>query len=237
MRKILTLFKPVFVYRNVRYRICSPESFSVAREVFSKKTYDNWIDQVHVETVVDLGCNIGYFTCYLGSRTAPSSIDGLLVDPNADVIEECRWHLAENGFTRCRTLCAAVGPDADECDLFVSDFNISSSVRSFESGYPFPLRQTETLRVPVVRLSELIDTFGDRRVNILKIDIEGSELELLEQNLECLRKVDWIVIEWHKWVLSYADVESRLNGSGFASIAVLKEDDVCGLGLFKNAGF
>jgi hypothetical protein len=51
--------------------------------------------------------------------------------------------------------------------------------------------------VSCVTIPELIETSGYKRVSILKVDIEGAELELFKHNTDWLELVDNLVIELH----------------------------------------
>lgn len=186
--------------------------------------------------MVDLGCNAGLFTCLLASRYGKDDITGLLVDADPDVLEECKWHLDANGLENCEAVCAVVGPaDAQEADFYISEFNISSSAKPFDESYPIPLQAVKKISRQAVLLEDLIrGAFGDERVHVLKIDIEGSESDLLAQDLSCLEQVDWLVIEWHKWVLSLEDVTAVLSRYELTLTCVLKEDSICGLALYQN---
>ncbi|HCK10095.1 MAG TPA: hypothetical protein DHW45_09480 [Candidatus Latescibacteria bacterium] len=233
---VLRTISPRFRYGETSYRVHSPESFSVASEIFKQRTYDSISEQNDVRTIVDLGCNTGYFTCFLAEHFGADMIEGILVDADTDVLAECDWHLDKNGIRNCRTLHAVVGPEGEEtAEFHVGEFNISSSARGFEGDYPFPARAKKSVQVPLANLRGILaDTFGDRRVDILKIDIEGSEADLLAGDLGYLRQVDTIVIEWHKWVLDFGEVKMKLKGVGFSDYEILKEDSICGVACFRN---
>jgi len=236
LKRVLSFLSPTFKHDGIVYRIKSPESFLIAREIFKQGTYDLLLNQTKIHTVIDLGCNTGFFTCLLSGRYGGKNIKGVLVDADADVLKECEWHLQANHIDNCKTICAIIGAtNSQTSDFFISEFNISSSTRPFDENYPFPLRTIKKVKRPVVTLKKLITTiFASERVNILKIDIEGSEMELLAQDLSCLNQVDWIVLEWHKWVISLEEVINGLSKYNFTLIDILKEDSICGLVLLQN---
>jgi len=224
-----------FKVGEVTYRVLAPESFSVAREMFGLPTYRFLLNNVEIRTFIDLGCNTGFLACLLASEYGASHIVGVLVDANPDMVEESWWHLKRNGMAKCKAIWAVVGPETTVADFFVSEFSIASSSRAFGADYPFPITAMNKLTVPVISLHKLIvDEFGDKRINLLKVDIEGSELDLLGSDISYLSQIDWIVIEWHKWVLSLSDVQKKLIPIRFEFISALKEDEICGLALFKN---
>jgi hypothetical protein len=56
-------------------------------------------------------------------------------------------------------------------------------------------------RVRAVTIASLMDKAGFDRVDILKLDIEGAEIELFDANCEeWIDRVDAIVIELHDWI-------------------------------------
>lgn len=235
---ILQTLSPVFSYKSVRFRIKSPESISIAREIFYGDTYTQFLSENPIRTFIDVGCNTGFFTCLLAVYNDTTLLKGILIDADPEVLEESKWHLRTNNLLRCDTICALVGPSGSSTvDFYVSDFNISSSAIPLDDKYPFPIKSSKKIKVPVIQLDHLIhEKFAEERVNVAKIDIEGSEIDLLKQDLTFLSRVDWIIMEWHKWVIPLEDVSKRLKQFDFQLARVLKEDTICGLALYKNQG-
>jgi FkbM family methyltransferase len=91
----------------------------------------------------------------------------------------------ENGLSKYNTPFGLVGPtDSEGADFYVTGFNFSSSGIPFDSDYPFSLRTVKRISATVVRLESLIlGHSGKRRINLLKIDIEGREADLLAHHL------------------------------------------------------
>ena len=168
-KKLLTFISPTFVHNGIIYRVRSPETFSIAREIFKRHTYDLLLNQAEIHSVIDLGCNTGFFTCLLGGRYRHKNVKGILVDADADVLRECKWHLRVNHIDNCKTMCAIVGPDDSQMsDFFISEFNISSSTRPFDENFPFPLRTIKKIKGQVVTLKKLITTtFGNERYKLV----------------------------------------------------------------------
>lgn len=221
---------------GIVYRVKSPESFAITKEIFKTGTYDPLLKKGIIRNFVDLGCNTGYVACLLADRYGPGNIKGLLVDANPEMIEETGWHLRENGLLGCRAIWGLVGPsNSESCTFHMSEFNLCSSARPLDRKHPLPLRTVKEIAVPVFKLERLFDEhFGGEKIDFLKVDIEGSEEELLCGNISCLRRVEWVVLEWHKWIISLEEVKGLLDAAGFRLGGVLKEDDICGLAMFGN---
>jgi len=227
---------PVFRYRNIKYRIKTPESFSIAKEIFFDTTYIQFLSENPIETFIDIGCNTGFFTTLLAAYNDANTLEGVLIDADPEVLEEAEWHKQANNLSKCDLICAIVGPDdISSAEFYVSDFNISSSAIPFDEKHPFPIEASKRIEVPVIHLDQLIKKkFKDKRVDVIKIDIEGSELDLLSHDLGYLKQVDWIILEWHKWVVTLDATSQKLEKYNFKVVEVLKEDTICGLALYEN---
>ncbi|MCL5104803.1 MAG: FkbM family methyltransferase, partial [Armatimonadetes bacterium] len=60
-----------------------------------------------------------------------------------------------------------------------------------------PQTATRALKVKVQRLSTIMETLGHDRIDILKMDIEGSEYEVIRDILDSKIDVDQILVEFH----------------------------------------
>jgi FkbM family methyltransferase len=141
-------------------------------------------------TVVDVGANIGYNTVHAARRTGPRG-RVIAIEPTPDNLEVLRRNVADSGCTNVRIEPVAVGRAAGSRDLFVR--GDVSAVNSF-----FPVscyaHVTSVLPVPVVPLDELVD--GD--VSVVKIDVEGAEVEVLEGMTRLLAAPRVaLIVEWH----------------------------------------
>ena len=62
-----------------------------------------------IRTFAALGCNVGYFTCWLCHQLKSTQLKGLMVDAHADAIEDARWHVATNNLRNVHVLHGLVG--------------------------------------------------------------------------------------------------------------------------------
>ena len=58
----------------------------------------------------------------------------------------------------------------------------------------------KSYQVPGKTVDKIIEDFGIQSVDILKVDIEGSEKEVFENSLLWIKKVNSIVIELHDFI-------------------------------------
>ena len=79
----------------------------------------------------------------------------------------------------------------------------------------------DTIKVEGLSLDEFLKTESIPQIDLLKIDIEGAEIEVFNSCSDAfLRSIDQITVEFHEWVggsskTEVKDVVSRLQALGF----------------------
>ena len=74
--------------------------------------------------------------------------------------------------------------------------------------------------------------FGTMPCDLLKVDVEGSEMDFFRSETDFLRRTKFILCEWHKWHVSLHELETFLSGQEFESKRILHEDEGLGTALF-----
>jgi FkbM family methyltransferase len=141
-------------------------------------------------TVVDVGANIGYNTLH-AARCAGRRGRVVAIEPTPDNLAVLRHNVAAAGLGNVAIAPVAAGSARGTRDLFVR-----GDVSAVNSLYPQSCYAsvTEVLRIPVVPLDELCDGPAD----VVKIDVEGAELEVLEGMSRMLQAPQLaLIVEWH----------------------------------------
>jgi FkbM family methyltransferase len=123
-------------------------------------------------TFVDVGAHIGLLTL-AGARAVGASGKVLAIEPVPLCFELLQRSLTINGLAeRVEGKCQAVGAHHAHCKFFVRDVLGHSSLTrgEFAAG--------DEIEVNVTSLDELVRP--GQRVDLIKIDVEGAELEVLE---------------------------------------------------------
>ena len=222
--------------RRLRYRIFSLACMVNALEAFSDDgSYRKVIAELSPRTFADLGCFVGYFALLIADETGPEHVKGLCIDANPFIIPLCETNIHTAGLTGVGVLNGAVGAtsDAGETDFFVTRQEISSCVSGLFNPKALPTGPIRRASVKVIDVFEEWDRlFGETRVDVLKLDIEGSEILFLDNAGRFLDLVQNIIVEWHKWATSLENLRERLAGCGFQLAEVLEEDSHAGLAWF-----
>ena len=217
------------------YRVRYGESLLMADEIFHRQVYKDPFEGRTVKTFVDLGSNVGYFTCYAADRIGPDAI-GIAVDANPKMAEETRWHIDHNGWTGVKGMWAVVGfpTNVAEAPFFLNPSNISGSATVLNPNIPAKGAQTE-IKVQTVDLERAWQEHaGDRRVDVMKVDVEGFEVKVLETIPGLLQRTDSVVLEWHKWITPREPVDEILGRAGLRFQKVVTEDPHCGVAFYKR---
>ena len=92
---------------------------------------------------------------------------------------------------------------------------------SFTMLRDVPSKRTATGEV--CRLSTILEKLGHKRINLLKVDIEGAEYEVIEEIVQLGDRIDQVLIEFHHRLFSNADALEQtrsalrqLHAGGFA---------------------
>ncbi len=141
-------------------------------------------------TVVDVGANIGYNTCYAAQRVGQSGRVYAL-EPAQDSLAVLYANLFANGLTNVFVLPYAAGSR-----YAVKQFFLRGKVSAVNSLFQdnFYAAVTATIEVLAVPLDDLIPVTPD----LVKIDVEGAELDVLQGMARMLDAPTLrLIVEWH----------------------------------------
>lgn len=172
-------------------------------EIFVKGIYD-FPSAAQRPFIIDCGSNIGLSIIKFKQSYPHATIIGF--EPDATLydiaINNVRSADCENGVTINN---AAVG-DSEDTLTFYRD--------GADGGSLVSTKQASPTVVKVLRLS----TFIDRPVDFLKIDIEGTELDVLQEIETKLHLVQNVFVEYHSFISQpqvLDDILRRMTQAGF----------------------
>lgn len=223
------------------YRLTSLDQLSIEYGMFTAQEYARALGDQSVETFIDLGCNAGWFALWLSARGRDRRCIGLLVDAHPRMVAEAAWHLKQNGLANCVVVHGAVGvrPGKSWTTFHVHPSSVASSVLPYQPGKQHPVKGRITdVTVPAVSVgSEWNGRFGNMAVDLLKVDIEGKELDFVAYESGFLQKrVTRVVVEWHKWCTSLAQLDDQFTSISFERRGVYGETDTVGVAAYLNVG-
>ena len=180
------------------------ESFYTIHEIFYLNSYGN-LKIESSDFVLDCGAHIGLFTV----KAARKSSQVVSVEPASSnftlLLRNIALNALEKKVTPIKRIIAAKSGLSISLHLHHSKaWNRICSENSVE---------TEVEIVESVSVDDLSDEL-DRRFDVLKIDIEGAELELLKGSQETLKSVRELVLEYHSERL-LQECKEFLDSHGF----------------------
>ena len=167
------------------------------REIFEKEIYHFTTDSAN-PYIIDCGSNIGLSIIYFKKLFPQSVLVGFEPDPEAfaTLLENVRLsglegiELKNKGVWNCETFLD-----------FSPDGSDGGRIALNQDGH-------HTLRIETVRLKDFLQ---EKPVDLLKMDIEGAELTVLNDCREELHHVKRVFIEYHSFTGEPQDLDSILQ--------------------------
>jgi FkbM family methyltransferase len=162
---------------------------ALVEEIFNEKAYA--LEIGNVARIIDLGGNIGLASLFLAQRYPDAQI--CCVEPIPDNLSVLRRNIEENKLS-IRVIAAAVGARDGQ-----TQFELSSDPRQHAASNSKVVvdRTGRKVDVEVISIPSLLRLMEWDEFDLLKIDIEGGEVEVLAGQPEWLRKVRYIIGEGH----------------------------------------
>lgn len=179
-------------------------------------------------TIVDIGAHLGQYTLLAASRVGPNG-QVFAFEPHPRTFRFLQSNIERNGLISVvSAFPLAISDRSGEvvlhADLIQSDFTSLTQVRD--------ISDTEAVRIQMTRLDTIHE---DLCLDIVKVDVEGAELLVLDGMHESLRKsrergkAPVLFIESNSEALkrsgaSPEEMKSVLLQSGFSSVKVICEE-------------
>lgn len=177
----------------------------------------NLVDKVGLQhmplTVLDCGSNIGLFSAWILNHLRVKKIVSIEADLDNYIFQ--KYFIDKMKYTtKVELVNKAIWSDSE------SILNISSDFRDGQQWAKsvVPTYETNANSVESISLNQVFDSLLDQEIHILKIDIEGAEKEVFENEESfdrLLRNTKIIAIEIHEEVESTSMILSILANYGF----------------------
>jgi FkbM family methyltransferase len=171
-------------------------------------------------TIFDVGANVGLYSLLAASTNPAAEIHAF--EPTAAVIEVLRSNIALNGFRNITANNCGIGKDSGEGFLRecrgMDDTNEGMNYIAHDSVHP----EATDRPVAIVSLDDYCVANGIKRIDLLKMDIEGGEYDALSGARKLLEanSIGCLFVEFMGWAAersnhSTADLKRVLLEAGY----------------------
>jgi FkbM family methyltransferase len=229
------------LHSGLQIEVASPSDWTIYNEVFADGEYDAALERLLAGArgkdrlrILDLGANVGYFSLRAADRLLRSPLaeadwDLVLVEASRRLVGDIERRLLSQPLLagRVRVVHGLAGRRSGTGVLQETGCHFSNTAAGGRGSGRASGRGSP---VPYVDLEALFPEGAS--IDLLKCDIEGSELELLESYGDLLRRAEVAVIELHHELCDTARCYEILRAAGFAGEERLREDDRVSVALF-----
>jgi FkbM family methyltransferase len=190
-------------------------------EVLNAVKHERWLTRAEIGTVIDVGAHKGEFASGIKSVLPNALLYAFEPQP------DCHAVLAERvkKYPGVETRCLALGKHIGISEFHRNAFSKSSSLLAMSdlhrAAYPWTAREEHTS----VRVSTLDNELGSLDLPgkiLLKIDVQGYELEVLKGAAKLLERVDYVLVETsvggrlYEGEATFEEVSTHLARLGFS---------------------
>lgn len=158
---------------------------AIAYEIFLDEAYRQPIDvpKINPKLIVDIGANLGYSVVYFAYKYPNSRL--VAFEPHPAHLSVINRHLEVNSFSnRVDVIENAVSNR--NADMFITDKGDTSTVMESAEADCFP-----------IKVLDFFAWVGNQTIDLLKMDIEGGEYAILNDQRFATTNINTIVLEWH----------------------------------------
>lgn len=180
-------------------------------EVFINRDYD--IKLVNPKIIIDIGAHFGIVSIYYANQYPKSLI--YAIEPNKDSYQRLVKNIKLNSASNIKAKNYAItNKSGKKRNLYIAKRSGMSRLYYDQSAIDTKVKQL----VKTKSLADFIKSTRAKRIDLVKMDCEGSEYEIL-LNLEPLifKKIKAFAIEYHNDLLNFnnTNLVGRLKNEGF----------------------
>jgi len=178
-------------------------------EIFKSRIYAPYLENKKDAVVLDIGANIGIFSLY-ASKYAKQVY---AIEPSQEHFDTLSRMILHNELKNVKPIKKAIYMKEELLDFYHNNNKTMYSLHQSVEDRSQPIERVEATTIEKLMQEEKID-----HVDLLKIDIEGTEFEVLSHPSfqKIADKIDVVVGETHAWAnRNPQQLVDALRGAGF----------------------
>ncbi|MGE5521149.1 MAG: FkbM family methyltransferase [Candidatus Dadabacteria bacterium] len=182
---------------NLKINYIRPyEVLHTYKELFEEEIY-RFKSNKQDPFIIDCGANIGMSVLYFKSLYPRANI--IAYEPDADNFSLLQSNISENNLT---------GVEIKQAAVWIENGSISFAATGSQGSQIVSDGNQKAVHIKAERLSDLLKS---TKVDFLKMDIEGAELDVVLDCAPYLDNVDHFFVEYHGKVNETEKLEQMLN--------------------------
>ena len=175
------------------------ECIALLEEIMEKRIYDVAI--LDPKTIIDVGSNIGIFALFCADRFPKAKI--ICYEPSSTSFSYLEKNIRVN---RVQAICHNYGLGLPERSAILYASKLGATTATI---FASAVNDFQSELVEILALSNSINY----DVQLLKIDVEGSEYEIIDDLIinQKLKWIEHIIIEYHQVSLNSQKIDIQIN--------------------------
>jgi len=197
---------------GISYRVpLRKGDLGVINEIQIRRVYEKVSEYIvqDGDICVDIGANIGSVSLIWSKTNKKGAIVAL--EPHPETFERLKNNLNLNGVSNIMAIHAAIARRSGSITICLDSGSNMAHVEGVEMETHICAAKT---KVPSYSLDDLISHCNLEKVDLLKVDVEGYEVQCLEGGDRTLDGTRRILLEYHSEALRH-DCERILRKKGF----------------------
>jgi len=174
------------------YLRCLTSDIVVSDQVFVDLEYDFQLKE-SPKVIVDTGANIGLTSIYFANKYPDAQI--IAIEPENGNYEALKKNVSP--YTNIRTINAALWNKNEEINLIDPGRHGNCGFRTDSKESPVDNNYPVCQQIQAITIDKIMEEYQLVSIDILKLDIEGAEIEVFSTSDSWIGKVNALIIELH----------------------------------------
>jgi len=135
------------------------------------------------DTVLDIGANVGYISLVL-AKCVENSGKVFSFEPDSKNFASLKRNLALNADCNIEPIAKAVSDSHQPIRLYHAKFDFNAGAHSM---LPSEKHSSDFVEIEATTIDEFVTSHGLKKIDVIKIDIEGAEMKAFNGMTETLR--------------------------------------------------
>jgi FkbM family methyltransferase len=172
--------------------------------MYGEEMYKKWLLEIpeNLDVVLDIGSNYGEFVSLLNNKKIKELH---YFEPDVDNFKKCSSLMSKYDFTHGHNYGIFYGIKESKVQGVGDNNDGGYMVSEIENEFKDEIwgDRIETYEGKIFKL-EVLEHFLNRPADLVKLDVEASEYNILE-NSELIKKSKYLFVEWHNKPMDFVD--------------------------------